>query len=208
MNFSKIEIGGFEPAFRGMRNPKESYYLSDSRVKPPYTQNDFIIGERDLKLAQSLIKAGTSHRKFLRQITVWVDIEGPLYWWKEFDTYTVGVVRNSTSTMHTLSNSPITLDKIELTDWDNQIVPEEDALMLINFYENLRENFLLTGNKAYWKELIRWLPSGWKQKRTVNLNYESLRTIYHQRKGHKLSEWQEFRDWVETLPYAKELIII
>ena len=168
-----------------------------------------------------IIKAGNEHRKFMRQIFVSVDITAPLYWWKEFDTYKVGTVANSTSTMHKLATTPITLDCFEIDDYDRNLsladnpkddnelnhisAFEEDVIMVL---ENLRQKYLETKDKRYWKELIRFLPESWLQKRTITMNYENIRNMYFQRKNHKLTEWSEsFIKWVESLPYAEELIM-
>ena len=179
------------------------------------------IGPNDMNLAQRLIAGGTEHRKFLRQIMVSVDITAPLYWWKEFDTYKVGTTANSTSTMHKLASTPITLDCFEIDDYDDSITydyPEVEGSTLdmpigafvedlIHDLEELRQKYLETKDKRYWKELIRWLPNGWLQTRTITMNYENLRSMYHQREYHKLTEWHSFCDWVKTLPYAQEFII-
>jgi hypothetical protein len=173
-----------------------------------------VIGPKDLNLAQRLIKAGPEHRKFMRQIFVSVDITAPLYWWKEADTYQVGVTKNSTSTMHKLASTPITLECFETDDYcANDLDLIDDARFgwraeaFINDLEQLRQKYNETKDKRYWKELVRWLPNGWLQTRTVTMNYENLRSMVHQRMGHKLTEWRSFLEWVETLPYAKELII-
>ena len=177
-----------------------------------------LIGPKDMNLAKRLIAGGTEHRKFLRQIMVSVDITAPLFWWKEFDTYKVGTTANSTSTMHKLASTPITLECFETDDYDDSIPflricnIDEDAPIgtfvddLIADLEDLRQKYLETKDKRYWKELIRWLPNGWLQTRTVTMNYENLRSMAHQRMGHKLSEWRSFLEWANTLPYAKELI--
>jgi len=180
-----------------------------------------LIGPNDMDLCRRLINGGPEHRKFLRQIMVSVDITAPLYWWKEFDTYKIGTTANSTSTMHKLAFTPITLDCFETDDYDDSITypypnVEEAATVdmpvgafaedLIEDLEALRQKYLETKDKRYWKELIRWLPNGWLQTRTVTMNYENLRSMAHQRMGHKLSEWHSFLEWVQTLPYAKELI--
>lgn len=178
-----------------------------------------LIGPADMNLCRRLINGGSEHRKFLRQIMVSVDITAPLYWWKEFDTYKVGTIANSTSTMHKLASTPITLDCFETDDYDDSIPflricnVDEDAPMgtfvddLIADLEDLRQKYLETKDKRYWKELVRWLPNGWLQTRTVTMNYENLRSMVHQRAGHKLTEWRSFLEWVEELPYSKELII-
>ena len=181
---------------------------------------DFI-GPADMDLCRRLINGGSEHRKFLRQIMVSVDITAPLYWWKEFDTYKVGTTANSTSTMHKLASTPITLDCFETDDYCPDLVyftHDGDTLTdytisdiasnIIEDMEALRQKYLETKDKRYWKELIRWLPNGWLQTRTVTMNYENLRSMYHQRENHKLSEWHQFCQWVEDdLPYSKELII-
>lgn len=178
------------------------------------------IGPNDMGLAQRLIGAGPEHRKFLRQIMVSVDITAPFYWWKEFDTYKVGTVANSCSTMHKLASYPIDIDNFEIEDFnpdlifwtnDNGDSPVdyeikdhiEDHMF---FLEKLRQKYLETKDKRYWKELVRWLPEGWLQKRTVTMNYENLRSMRKQRAHHKLTEWNSFCDWVDSLPYAEDLI--
>ena len=203
MKFETLEVSGFRGAFHGMRNPLESWDKSDS----VFTDNStiYIIGENDINLAQRLIKGGTEHRKFLRMIHVQVDITAPIYWWKEADTYKIGTTVNSTSTMHKLASTPIAIECFETNDWNkdfDNLIPDD----IIPELENLRQKYLETKDKCYWKELIRWLPESWLQIRTVDLNYEVLRTIVHQRKGHKLTEWSSFIEWVHSLPYAEELI--
>lgn len=180
MKFEKTEVMGFKGALRGMRNPMNSWDKSDSHYgyyqcnvcdhnhlcdkcitsdENNYAIEAPIIGENDMKLAKKLIKAGTEHRKFMRQIFVSVDITAPLYWWKEFDTYKVGTVANSTSTMHKLASTPITLDCFEIDDYDDSIFTNpEEINYLIQFLEGLRQKYLTTKDKRYWKELIRWLP--------------------------------------------------
>lgn len=267
MKFEKTQVMNFEGAFRGLRNPLESWNKSDSQFglyneewdeDPTYNvaelyiknctqlnpekQNDllnfyrdllvkegrkyfnddfyeyFYLGPKDLDLAQRMIKAGTSDRKFMRQIFVSVDITAPLYWWKEFDTYKVGTVANSTSTMHKLASTPITIDCFETDDLvrDLKVFDQEpynyDTTIdgcwedIICICETLRQRYNETKDKRYWKELIRILPNAWLQTRTVTLNYEVLRNIYFQRRYHKLTEWHKFCEWIEQLPYGKELI--
>lgn len=215
MKFVHTKVMNFENAFRGMRNPKNSWAKSDS-----YSGiNGFVIGKNDMKLAQTLIKAGSEHRKFMRQIFVSVDITAPLYWWKEFDQYKISVTTNSTSTMHKLATTPITLDCFEIDDYDNSIfVNKEEIDYLIQFLESLRTKYLDTKDKRYWKELIRWLPESWLQTRTVTMTYENLLAMCSrgQRRFHKLNEWSgkdnpnvhNFISWSRTLPYAQELIFI
>ena len=269
MKFDNIRVYNFENAFRGMRNPKESYSLSDSKFisagemedednllivakdwadyiikynNMPIEKRSFIvdscidmliheghirkgiyvvekvyIGPKDMKLAQQLIKAGSEHRKFMREIVVSMDITAPLFWFKEFDTYKVGTVANSTSTMHKLASTPITFDCFEMDDFENLRVYDNEPYNtdtfitdiwddIIGYCETLRLRYNETKDKKYWKELIRILPEAWLQTRTVTLNYEVLRNIYFQRRHHKLSEWHQFCEWIESLPYAKELI--
>ena len=215
MRFRTTKVMNFENAFRGMRNAKNSWGKSDS-----YSGiNGFVIGKNDMKLAQALIKAGSEHRNFMRQIFVSVDITAPLYWWKEFDTYKVGTTSNSTSTMHKLATTPITLDCFEIDDYDNSIfVNKEEIDYLIQFLESLRTKYLDTKDKRYWKELIRWLPESWLQTRTVTMTYENLFAMCSkgQRRFHKLNEWSgqdntsvpNFISWAMSLPYAQELIFI
>ncbi len=191
-----------------------------------YVADIAYIGPNDMKLAQTLIKAGPEHRKFLRQIFVSVDITAPLYWWKEFDTYKIGTTANSTSTMHKLTSKPITLDCFEIDDWNPNLIyyslslaqggPAENNIRMLSEFmieqlEFLRQKYLETKDKRYWKELVRWLPESWLQKRTWTANYEVIHTIVHQRKNHKLNEWSgqddssktNFIQWAKTLPYAE-----
>ena len=220
MKFEHSEVFNFEGALRGMRNPMASWHRTDSKVVGDcYDNMEFEIGPNDMDLAQRLINAGGEHRKFLRQIFVSVDITAPLYWWKEFDTYKIGTTANSTSTMHKLASTPITLDCFEIDDyqdviideinhdpWTNKLKVEQHVEEIIHFLEHLRQLYNETKDKRYWKELIRWLPESWLQTRTVTMNYENLRNMYHQREHHKLTEWHSFCHWVESLPYATEFI--
>lgn len=241
MKFENTEVWGFEHALRGMRNPKNSWDKSDSfkcnlensSHCPNYCKNyhndcvpnTFMIGENDMKLAQTLIKAGSEHRKFMRQIFVSVDITAPLYWWKEFDTYKVGTVANSTSTMHKITSEPITLDCFEIDDYEKDLFMyyehsdvKDMVVDIVKNCEILRQRYLETKDKRYWKELIRWLPESWLQKRTVTMTYENLLAMCSkgQRRFHKLNEWSgqdnpnvpNFISWARTLPYAQELIFI
>lgn len=250
MKFENTEVWGFEHSLRGMRNPKNSWNRSDSHYGCDEImncntcrtgqeegcfnlRNKYIIGENDMKLAQILIKSGNEHRKFMRQIFVSVDITAPLYWWKEFDTYKVGTVANSTSTMHKITSQPITLDCFEIDDYEKDLKCLEtydsnievdystvdfEVYNFINFLENLRQKYLETKNKRYWKELIRWLPESWLQKRTVTMTYENLLAMCSkgQRRFHKLNEWSgqdnsnvpNLISWARTLPYAQEFIFI
>ena len=210
MKFEKTEVWGVEHAIRGMRNPLESWDKSDSCYIDKRFNDQFHIGKNDLALMQKLIKAGSEHRKFLRQIFVAVDITAPLFWWKEFDTYKVGTVANSTSTMHKLADTPITLDCFEMGDFTPLIDNFKIDLSwqtIMTYLEQLRQRYNETKDKRYWKELIRLLPESWLQKRTITMNYENILNMYRQRKNHKLTEWSKsFCDWIKTLPYAEELI--
>lgn len=233
MKFENTEVWGIKSALRGMRNPKSSWIKSDS-VYDEETET-LIIGKKDSELAKKLVNAGTEHRKFLRQIFVSVDITAPLYFWKEFDTYKVGVTSNSTSTMHTISKNPITIDCFETDDYnDRLLVPSITADSwvvtgvgveslgraigdkIIPFLEGIRQKYVETGDKRYWKELIRWLPESWLQKRTITMNYENVANICKQRRNHKLNEWSgqdnpecdNFIAWAETLPCVKEFGIV
>ena len=203
MKFENTEIFNFEGAIRGMRNPLNSWKKSDSYWG---ASGRYIIGDNDMNLAQRLIKGGSEHRKFLRQIMVCVDITAPLYWWKEFDTYKVGTTANSTSTMHKLKDTPITLECFEIGDYKESKFIENS---LIPYLEDLRIQYQETKDKSYWKELVRWLPNGWLQTRTVTLNYENIYSMIGQRNTHKLTEWsKDFITWTESLPYAKELLFL
>lgn len=226
IKFENTNVVGWESAIRGMRNPLNSWDKSDSEFnrdpKNYFDENDmtctdlrkFMIGENDLDLMKRLRNAGTDHRKFLRMIVVYVDITAPLYWWKEFDTYKVGTVANSCSTMHKIADKEFTLDDFshdQLTDAycllnvNNPINVLEHTIECLNFYRKL---FNETKDKKYWWQMIQLLPSSYNQKRTVLLNYEVLNNIYKSRKNHKLDEWSiGFMNWIKSLPYAKELII-
>lgn len=232
MKFENTEVWGFEHAIRGMRNPMNSWDKSDSfwedykciRFGDKECTKNFIIGENDLKLAQKLIKGGSEHRKFMRQIFVSVDITAPLYWWKEFDTYKVGTVVNSTSTMHKIDSKPITLECFEIDDYkgtellidETEVSLDWDVKDIIDVLEALRQKYLETKDKRYWKELIRWLPESWLQTRTVTMTYENIYSMLRQRYTHKLNEWSglddntlpNFKKWVNTLPYANELLFL
>lgn len=211
MLFEDTSVYNIYNAILGARNPKNSWNKSDSIFKGYNGKiENTVIGENDLKLLQSLIKAGSEHRKFMRQIGVSVIITAPLYWWKEFDTYKVGTVSNSTSTMHKLASTPITLNCFEMDDFTPLIDNFKIDLSwqtVVSYLEQLRQKYNETKDKRYWKELIRLLPESWLQKRTITMNYENILNMYRQRKNHKLTEWSKsFCDWVKTLPYAEELI--
>lgn len=247
MKFDNTSVYNFENALRGMRNPKNSWNRSDSEFgfytpvsdeeKENCYSKDMVIvnqkgnifeymkiGENDLKRARSLIKAGSEHRKFMRQIFVSVDITAPLFWWKEFSTYKIGTTANSTSTMHKLADTPITMDCFEMDDHTNDM--SGDILYhanmnfiwktLIDNLERLRQKYNETKNKIYWKELVRLLPESWLQTRTITMNYEVIFNMVHQRENHKLNEWSgkdnpdlpNFISWAKSLPYADELLFL
>ena len=202
LKIENTETYGWEAAIRGMRNPKNSWDKSDSEWK--FYGGDcyngvFVIGKNDLDLMMRLRNAGTDHRKYLRMITVYCDITAPLYWWKEFDTYKVGTVANSCSTMHTIHKTEISE---ELFSFDHVKLCEVGKEYL-NELEKLRVKFNATKDKKYWYALIQLLPSSYNQKRTVELNYEVLANMYKSRKNHKLDEWHTLCDWIEELPYPQ-----
>ena len=222
MKFEHTKVMNFEGAFRSMRNPLSSWDRSDSasgiELDYPETvdlrspagisgfREVFKIGPKDMELAQKLVAGGSPHRKFLRQILVSVDITAPEYFWNQWDTYKVGTVANSTSKMHKLSSTPVTVECFETDDYDDEIADRGFVENVLAYLEYLRNAYNKTGDKRYWKELIRWLPEGWLQTRTVTLNYEVIRSMCYWREGHKLSEWKALIDWAHTLPYAEELI--
>ena len=195
IKFENTEVCGIRHAIRGMRNAMNSWDKSDSYEDIIY--NTFKLGENDKGLAMKLSKAGTDHRKFLRMITVYADITAPLYWWKEFDTYKVGTVANSCSTMHTIHKRDLTLDDFSINN--NQAGYYVDIIIDLNA---LREKYCVTKDIETFRALIGLLPSSYNQKRTVMLNYEVLANIYKSRQGHKLKEWHEFIEWIEGLPYT------
>ena len=208
IRISEVEVFGWKAAIRGMRNPFNSWDKSDSfncDTEPICTGccSD-CIGENDLALMCKLSDAGSDHAKFLRFIDVTLDINAPLYWWKEFDTYKVGTVANSCSTMHKIHAKAFTLD-----DFSHEHLDQYACNTLATTITNLNSNRLFFNNtkgKEYWYNMIQLLPSSFNQLRTVKLNYAVLKAMYHARKNHKLNEWREFCQWIETLPYAKELI--
>lgn len=248
LKIENVEVMGWEAAIRGMRNPKNSWDKSDSFCKPStenccgchdYDKCAYIfettgkpyrgdIGSNDLDLMTRLRNAGTDHRKFMRMITVYLDITAPLYWWKEFDTYKVGTVANSCSTMHKIADKEFTLEDfscehlMNLTDYEETsclednfpAFEEKDGDLLfwtptdilvqtiggLNFY---RQRYLETKDKKFWWQMIQLLPSSYNQRRTIMLNYEVLANIYKSRRNHKLDEWHTFCDWIEGLPYSE-----
>lgn len=203
ITIERTAVMNLDNAIRGARNPMNSWDRSDS----VYDDNgSFVLGPNDLSLAMRLRQAGSDHRKFIRMVFVCCDITAPIYWWKEYDTYKVATVANSTSTMHKIHSKPIELSDFS---WDH-LTP--DALKIMEAYiseiEKIRLRYLENGkNKEDWYDLIQMLPESYNQMRTVSLNYETLINIYYARKNHKLDEWHAFCAWVETLPYAQELII-
>lgn len=208
IKFEHTETFNWEGAIRGMRNPHNSWDKSDSYwtyIENPETLNkapfEFFIGDNDLTLMRSLAKSGSDHRKFMRMIIVSVDITAPLYWWKEFDTYKVGTVANSCSTMHKLHERDLTLRDFSC----EYLEPEaKDVLIcVIQSLNALRNYYCDFKNKSDWYQMIQLLPTSYNQKRTIMLNYEVLRNMYHVRKNHKLDEWHTFCDWIKTLPYSE-----
>ena len=234
IKIERTETYGWEAAVRGMRNPKNSWAKSDSHYcwEPQYPDggcfgcelnsdhncrvDKYIIGKNDLDLMKSLAAAGNDHGKFLRMITVTVDLTAPLYWWKEYDTYKVGTVANSCSTMHKIHDKQFTLADFScdrMFDTDNGWIESEDGtkyLSPLTFFEGIvhqlnvyREKYLATKDKVWWEQMIQLLPTNYNQKRTVQVNYAVLKNMYHSRKNHKLDEWREFCRWVEALPYSE-----
>lgn len=228
IKFENTEVVGWEAAIRGMRNPLNSWAKSDSGwdkmfYAPEEDKNNYLsvenngeyeyyLGPNDQSLMIQLRNAGTDHRKYMRMTTVYVDITAPLYWWKEFDTYKVGTVANSCSTMHKIAAKEFTLDDFSCEHLFNEDNGEEDqehynlwldhmksTVIMLN---RARERYLETKNKKYWWQMIQLLPSSYNQKRTIMLNYEVLANMYHSRKNHKLDEWRTFCEWIKTLPYS------
>lgn len=202
IQFERTSVMNIENAIRGARNPMNSWGRMDSRYDEDGT---YILGPNDLDLAVRLRKAGSDHRKFIRQIFLSVDITAPMYWWKEYDTYKVSTVANSTSTMHKIHSKPFELDDFS----HDHMTPDTLIFMgqIVERLESIRLRYLETKNKEDWYDLIQLLPSSYNQMRTCSLNYETLVNIYFARKGHKLKEWHTFCQWIQTLPYARELII-
>lgn len=224
IKIEKVDVFGWKAAIRGMRNPMNSWDKSDSDydygVNYP-DDNDYLLGENDLKLMKTLSKAGNDHAKFLRMINVTCDITAPFYWWKEFDTYKVGTVANSCSTMHKLTAKEFVLDDFShehLLDFESTgvefptiyrvehtpIWALNATIKMLNFY---REKYLETHDKKYWWQMIQLLPTSYNQKRTVQLNYQVLKNMYFARRNHKLDEWHTLCEWMEELPYFREIVI-
>ena len=202
IKLERTSVMNLENAIRGARNPLNSWARSDSYYNE---QGEYVLGENDLSLAIRLARAGSDHRKYLRMVFVSVDITAPLYWWKEYDTYKVATVANSTSTMHKIHSQPFTLD-----DFSHDHLTPSSLKLLTDYIaqmEKVRLRYLETRSKDDWYDMIQLLPSSYHQMRTCTFNYETLINIYHARCNHKLQEWHTFCDWVKTLPYAAELII-
>ncbi|WP_333650411.1 hypothetical protein [Lacrimispora sp.] len=198
----RTSVMNIENAIRGARNPMNSWHKMDSSYDE---EGDYILGPNDLGLARRLRKAGSDHRKYIRQIFVSVDITAPLYWWKEYDTYKAGTTANSTSTMHKIHSKPF-----ELEDFSHDHMTEETLSFMktvVSQLETIRLRYLETKDKKDWYDLIQLLPSSYNQMRTCTLNYENLINMYFARRSHKLVEWHTFCQWVESLPYGKELIL-
>lgn len=224
IKFENTEVTGWEAAIRGMRNPMNSWEQSDSYgecdmegVECCGARGHFIIGEKDLDLMKRLVMAGSDHSKFMRMINVTVDITAPLYWWKEFDTYKVGTVRNSCSTMHKIHTKEFTKDDFS-HEWLRDMMTETTFINNISYFVNantslndtidalngLRKNYINTKDKKYWYQMIQLLPSSYNQRATIQMNYAVLRNMYHSRKNHKLNEWSVgFVEWVKSLPYSE-----
>lgn len=201
LTLKNTSVMNFENAIRGARNPMNSWGRMDSHTEPDGT---FVFGPNDLDLAMRLAKAGSDHRKYLRMVFVSVDVTAPLYWWKEYDTYKVATVANSTSTMHKIHSKPFSIDDFScdhMTDGTKKFMETVVAEL-----ENIRLRFKETKSKDDWYDMIQLLPSSYNQMRTCTFNYETLINIYRARKNHKLAEWHTFCDWIETLPYAEPLI--
>ena len=230
IKIENTEVVGWEHAIRGMRNPMNSWEKSDSRScgtcgdcdicidydNCPFDHDGhkFVIGPNDLDLMTRLRNSGTDHRKFMRMITVYFDITAPLYWWKEFDTYRVGVEKNSCSTMHKIADKEFTMEDfsceklinsmcMEIQEMEVRVSPMQVLLTTIECLNSYRDLYNKTKDKKYWWQMIQLLPTSYNQRRTIMLNYEVLANIYKSRKNHKLDEWHTFCDWIKTLPYSE-----
>lgn len=209
IKITNAEVFGWDAAIRGMRNPMNSWDKSDSKhwreTIVGHEVEYRVVGRNDLTLMKKLVKAGSDHAKFMRMINVTMDVTAPVYWWKEFDTYKVGTVANSCSTMHKIADKEFTLE-----DFSHEHLMQGGLECIKNLCKDLnmcREQYLAKHDKEWWWQMIQLLPSSYNQKRTVQLNYAVLRNIYHARRNHKLDEWRDFCSWVESLPYA-ELITL
>lgn len=228
IKFENVDVYGFEASIRGMRSPMNSWEKSDSGWVSPRASNllptIYVVGSKDLDLMTRLRNAGTDHRKFMRMITVYVDITAPLYWWKQCDQYKVGTTTDSCSTMHKIQAKEFTLDDFSHehllsgkgfklvyddcnpdreVDFHLRMASHQLLELIINTLNYYRKIFLETNDKKYWWQLIQLLPSSYNQRRTIMLNYEVLANIYKSRKGHRLDEWKTMLDWIETLPYSE-----
>lgn len=227
LKIENFEVLGWEHAIRGMRNPMNSWEKSDSKwysigiptsnpaaINDKYLSQKYCLGDNDLDLMKNLRNAGTDHRKFMRMITVYLDITAPLYWWKEFDTYKVGTVANSCSTMHKIADREFTFDDfsheklinsacMEIQEQHIRVSPIQALATTIECLNSYRDLYLQTKDKKYWWQMIQLLPTSYNQKRTVMLNYEVLANIYKSRRNHKLDEWLTFCDWISELPYSE-----
>lgn len=202
IKLERTAVMNLENAMRGARNPMNSWARSDSSYDE---KGNYILGPNDLDLAKRLARAGSDHRKFIRQIFVSVDITAPIYWWKEYDTYKIATVANSTSTMH-----KIQAKAFEESDFSTDYMTDDARKAFLSYIavlEDFRQKFNETKDKAYWYNMIQMLPESYNQLRTCSLNYETLTNIYYARRDHKLMEWHTFCDWIKTLPYAEDLIM-
>ena len=202
IKIEKACVMNFEGAIRGARNPLNSWSKMDSFYDK---EGNFVLGENDLSLAKKLCKAGSDHRKFIRQILLSVDITAPLYWWKEFDTYKVATVANSTSTMHKIHSKPFELDDFSHDHLTESGLKALESIMAL--LEESRQRFVENKDKADWYDIIQLLPESYNQTRTVTMNYENLLNMYFARRSHKLEEWHTYCDWILSLPYTKELFL-
>ena len=202
IEIERTSVMNFDNAMRGARNPLNSWNRYDSYFDE---NGNFVFGENDLSLAKRLCKAGTDHRKFVRMIQVCVDVTAPMYWWKEYDTYKVSTVANSTSTMHKITSKPFELSDFSVDKMNDEGIAAMEKV--IETLEDLRLRYLETKDKELWYTIIQLLPSSYNQMRTCTLNYETLCNIYYARRNHKLDEWHKYCDWVLDLPYFKELFV-
>ena len=218
IKIENTDVSGWEAAIRGMRNPMNSWDKSDSNFNAGFGSDGFIAGDNDLNLMRQLVQAGSDHSKFMRMINVTVDVTAPLYWWKEADTYKVGTVRNSCSTMHKITAKEFELDdfswehlRLSFGKSKNGELTSTGSfgiLQVVIFTLNeARKKYLETNDKIWWWQIIQLLPSSYNQRATLQLNYAVLRNIYHSRKNHRLDEWHDFCHWIESLPYS-ELITL
>ena len=201
IKIERTSVMNLENAIRGARNPMNSWDRMDSEYDE---DGNYVLGENDLSLAVRLAKAGNDHRKYLRMIFVSVDVTAPLYWWKEYDTYKVGTVANSCSTMHKIHAKAFERDDFSCDRMSDFALASLDST--ISALEDRRRRYLETKDSAYWHDMIQLLPSSYNQMRTCTMNYENLINIYYARRNHKLPEWHTFCDWIASLPYARELI--